>query len=220
HYIDFLGREPDSFGFKGWQDILNNCGAGDTKCDRIEVSAGFFRSPEFQERGYFTYRFYSVALGRKPDYVEFLPDLAKVSGFLTDAEKEANKVAFVDEFMARATFKNKYDSTVNNPAAYVDALLTTAGLPTHPSRAGWIAGLTNGQITRGQVLRQLAESQQAYDKFYTEAFVVMQYFGYLRRDPDKFYLDWIAIMNQNPANYRNMVNGFMNSTEYRLRFGP
>jgi hypothetical protein len=219
HYIDFLGREPDSFGFRGWQDILNNCASGDTRCDRIEVSAGFFRSSEFQERGYFTYRFYTVALGRKPDYVEFMPDLAKVSGFLTEAEKEANKVAFADEFMARTAFKTKYDSTLNNPTAYVDALLSTAGLPNHPSRAGWIAGLTNGQLTRARVLRELAESAEAYDKFYTEAFVVMQYFGYLRRDPDKFYLDWIQIMNQDKSNYRNMVNGFMNSTEYRARFG-
>ncbi|HEV7377546.1 MAG TPA: DUF4214 domain-containing protein [Pyrinomonadaceae bacterium] len=219
HYIDFLGREPDSFGNRGWQDILNNCAAGDTKCDRTEVSAGFFRSSEFQERGYFTYRFYSVALGRKPNYSEFMPDLAKVSGFLTDAEKEANKVAFVDEFMQRPEFRNKYDSTLNNPTAYVDALLTTAGLQNHPSRAGWIAGLTNGSLTRAQVLRQMAESSEAYERFYTEAFVVMQYFGYLRRDPDKFYLDWIAIMNQDKGNYRNMVSGFMNSTEYKARFG-
>jgi hypothetical protein len=219
HYIDFLGREPDSFGFKGWQDILNNCQPGDTRCDRIEVSAGFFRSPEFQERGYFVYRFYSVALGRKPDYEEFMPDLAKVSGFLTEAEKEANRVAFVDEFMQRSAFKTRYDSQTT-PTTYVDALLATAGLPNHPSRAGWIAGLTNGSLTRAQVLRQLAESGEAYSKFYNEAFVVMQYFGYLRRNPDKFYLDWIAIMNQDPANYRNMVNGFMNSTEYRRRFGP
>jgi hypothetical protein len=217
HYIDFLGREPDSFGFKGWQDILNNCAAGNTTCDRIEVSAGFFRSPEFQERGYFTYRFYSVALGRKPNYAEFLPDIAKVSGFLTEAEKEANKAAFAEEFVQRADFKAKYDAQTT-PTAYVDALLQTAGLPTHPSRAGWIAGLQSGSLTRAQVLRQLAESGEAYSKFYNEAFVVMQYFGYLRRDPDKFYLDWIAIMNQNPANYRNMVNGFMNSTEYKARF--
>jgi len=218
HYIDFLGREPDAFGFKGWQDILNNCAAGDTRCDRIEVSAGFFRSPEFQERGYFTYRFYCVALGRKPNYAEFLPDLAKVSGFLTETEKEANKVAFVDEFMQRAEFRNRYDVQVT-PTDYVNALLTTAGLLNHPSKAGWIAGLGNGSLTRGQVLRQLAESSEAYNKFYNEAFVVMQYFGYLRRDPDSFYLQWIAIMNQDPLNYRNMVNGFMNSTEYKARFG-
>jgi hypothetical protein len=197
---------------------LNTCKAGDPTCDRIEVSSGFFRSAEFQERGYFTYRFYSVALGRKPDYSEFMPDLAKVSGFLTEAEKEANKVGFVDEFMARTAFRNRYDSQTT-PTAYVDALLQTAGLPNHPSRAGWIDGLNKGTLTRAVVLRQLAESGEAYSKFYNEAFVVMQYFGYLRRDPDAFYLDWIAIMNQN-GDYRSMIDGFVNSPEYRQRFGP
>ncbi len=82
-YVDFLNREPDPVGYAGWQAVINNCAPNDTSCDRIHVSSGFFRSPEFQERGYFVYRFYSVGFGRKPDYVEFVPDLAKVSGFLS-----------------------------------------------------------------------------------------------------------------------------------------
>jgi hypothetical protein len=219
HYLDFLNREPEPKGFQDWKDILNNCKSGDTTCDRIEVSSDFFRSSEFQERGYFVYRFYSASFGRKPDYVEFMPDLSRVSGFQTDAEKEANKVAFVDEFMSRQAFKNKYDSTVNNPTAYVDTLLQAAGLPNHPSRAGWIDGLNKGTLTRAQVLRQLAESAEVYQKFYNEAFVVMQYFGYLRRDPDSLYQDWIKTINDNGGNYRIMVNGFLNSEEYRSRFG-
>jgi hypothetical protein len=160
-----------------------------------------------------------VALGRKPNYSEFIPDLAKVSGFLTDIEKEANKVAFITEFMQRTEFKNRYDSqaTATN---YVDALLNTAGLQGHTSRQSWIDGLTNNSLTRADVLRQLAESTEAYQKFYNQAFVVMQYFGYLRRDPDSLYLKWIDIMNSNGGDYRSMVNGFMNSLEYRQRFGP
>jgi hypothetical protein len=219
HYLDFLNREPDPGGFKGWQDILNNCASGDTRCDRIEVSSSFFRSPEFQERGYFVYRFYSASFGRKPNYAEFMPDLSRVSGFLTEAEKEANKVAFVDELMSRQEFKNKYDSTINNPTAYVDTLLSAAGLPNHPSRAGWIDGLNKGTLTRAKVLRELAESSEVQQKFFNEAFVVMQYFGYLRRDPDSLYLNWIKTMNDNGGNYRIMVNGFLNSQEYRARFG-
>jgi hypothetical protein len=219
NYIDFLGREPDSFGNRGWQDMLNNCAAGDINCDRIEVSSRFFRSAEFQERGYYVYRFYSASFGRKPNYEEFIPDVAKVSGFLTDAEKEANKAAFADEFVQRADFKARFDSQTT-PTAYVNALIASSGLLSHPSHDGWIAGLQNGSLTRAQVLRQLAESGELSDKYRVEAFVVMQYFGYLRRNPDKFYLDWIAIMNQDPLNYRNMVNGFMNSTEYRNRFAP
>ena len=89
HYIDFLNREPDPSGFAGWQAVINNCPPGDITCDRIHVSSAFFRSPEFQDRGYFVYRFYSVSFGRKPDYAEFIPDLARVSGFLSPAELEA-----------------------------------------------------------------------------------------------------------------------------------
>jgi hypothetical protein len=217
-YIDFLGREPDPIGFVGWQDILNKCAAGDTSCDRINVSSGFFRSPEFQERGYFIYKFYSAALGRKPNYAEFMPDLAKVSGFLSDAQLEANKVAFVQEFMTRTEFVNRYGSLSNT--AFVDTLIQTAGLTNHPSRDGWITQLNNGSTTKADVLRAFTESTEVYNKFYNEAFVVMQYFGYLRRDPDASYLTWIQTINGNGGDYRAMISGFINSNEYVLRFGP
>jgi hypothetical protein len=217
-YMDFLGREPEPKGLADWLNILNNCASGDSRCDRIEVSSGFFRSSEFQERGYFVYRFYSASLGRKPDYAEFMPDMAKVSGFLTETEKEANKAAFVTEFMTRTEFRNRYDSQLT-PTTYVDALLNTAGLPNHPSRAGWIAGLTNNTLTKAQVLRALAESAEVYRKFYNQAFVVEEYFGYLRRDPDAMYLQWIDKLDQT-GDYRMMIDGFLNSPEYRMRFGP
>lgn len=75
-------------------------------------------------------------------------------------------------------------------------------------------------MTRGQVLRALIESTEVQQKYYNEAFVVMQYFGYLRRDPDILYLQWIQTLNQNGGDYRTMINGFLNSLEYRRRFGP
>ena len=46
----------------------------------------------------------------------------------------------------------------------------------------------------------------------------MEYFGYLRRDPDALYLMWIDALNANPADSRHMVEGFVDSTEYRNRF--
>jgi hypothetical protein len=217
-YIDFLGREPDPSGYAAWQDILNKCAAGDTSCDRISVSSGFFRSPEFQDRGYFIYKFYSAALGRKPLYSEFMPDLAKVSGFLSDAQLEANKVAFVQEFMGRTEYTNRYGTLSN--AAFVDTLIQTSGLQSHPQRDAWIGVLNNGTATRAEVLRAFTESVEVYNKFYNEAFVVMQYFGYLRRDPDASYLTWIQTMNTNGGDYRAMISGFINSNEYVQRFGP
>ena len=106
-YLDFLGREPDPTGFAGWLNILNNCGITMPEpCDRIEVSSAFFRSPEFQGRGYFIYRFYPT-IGKVPIHGEFSPDFARVSGFLTEQELEAAKAAFVIEFMGRAEFQTQ-----------------------------------------------------------------------------------------------------------------
>ena len=71
-YIDFLGRMPDSVGFANWNATLNNCPNGgfgefdNPNCDRVHVSAGFYQSTEFQGRGYWAYRFYDAALGRRP----------------------------------------------------------------------------------------------------------------------------------------------------------
>ena len=217
HYWDFLSRESDPAGFNAWLALLNNCTAGDTSCDRIHVSSAFFQSPEFLGRGYFLYRFYPVAFGRKPDYDEFINnDLVKVSGFLTDAELEVRKQLFVAEFISRPAFRAKFDGL--NNTQYVDTLLSTAGI-THTARDFWIAALGNSTRTRGQVLREISESTQVYSKYFNQAFVVMQYFGYLKRDPDSLYLDWIAHLDST-GDYRNMVNGFLNSVEYRRRFGP
>jgi hypothetical protein len=64
---------------------------------------------------------------------------------------------------------------------------------------------------------------------FNRAFVLMQYFGYLRRDPnggqDADYTGfdfWLTKLNQFNGNFVNaeMVKAFITSTEYRQRFGP
>jgi hypothetical protein len=217
-YIDFLGREPDNAGQAAWLGILNNCTVP-TNCDRIAVAGGFVRSPEFTERGYFVYRAFRSSLGRFARYSEFIPDMARVSGFLSAEDLEANKVAYVEEFMSRQEFKDIYDATVNNPTAYVDTLLQKADLPNHPKRAEWIAKLSNNTLTRAQVLRELMESTELSTKYVNEAFIVMNYFGFLRRDPDAAYTTWINIFSTTNDD-RLIINGFLNSLEYRFRFGP
>ena len=78
-----------------------------------------------------------------------------------------------------------------------------------------------GQMNRGQVLRNIVESQAVADKFFNRAFVSMQYFGYLRRDPDTIgFQNWLDTINADPSNFRHMIFGFLFSTEYRQRFGP
>jgi len=221
-YIDFLGREPDSFGFMGWVNTINNCSVDHPghpeECDRIHVSQLFFQSDEFQSRGYYVYRFYPVAFGRKPFYAEFVPDLASVSGFLTPAELEAAKEQFAVNFAARPAFASIY-AGLNN-TLYVDTLLSTAGVTIPAStRQSLIDGLNNNTLSRGQVLRQIVDSSEVQSKFFNQAYAVMEYFGYLRREPDAFYLDWLDVLNST-GDARGMVTGFVNSIEYRQRFGP
>jgi lysyl endopeptidase len=215
-YIDFLGREPDPPGLAGWTSTINNCSGDTTQCDRIHVSQLFFQSAEFQQRGYFVYRFYPVAFGRKPDYSEFVPDLASVSGFLDANQLEAAKVAFIAGFTARPAFVSAYNGLTNQQ--YVDMLLNTAGV-TMSSRQAMIDSLSNSTMTRGQVLRQIVESPEVSTKYNHQAYAVMEYFGYLRRQPDGFYLQWIAVLDQS-NDPRGMVTGFVTSQEYRNRFGP
>jgi len=45
----------------------------------------------------------------------------------------------------------------------------------------------------------------------------MEYFGYLRRDPDALYTNWIRVLDQG-GDSRHMVEGFIGATEYRNRF--
>jgi hypothetical protein len=221
-YIDILGREPEPSGLQAWLDILHNANGQckvPTDCDRVAVALGFVKSAEFQDRGYFAFRFYKAALGRDPNYSEFIPDMARVSGFLSSENLSDNKDAFVQQFMNRQEFKNAYDSTLQSPQLYVDKLLQTAELPNHPTRNTWIAGLTNGTLTRAQVLRQLVESAEVNAKFYNHALIFMHYFGFLRRNPDAAFQQWVETFNHT-NDYRLITGGFIFSAEYRFRFGP
>jgi uncharacterized protein (TIGR03118 family) len=225
HYLDFLNREPDAGGFNAWVNTLNNCPAGNTNCDRVSVSSKFFLSDEFQSRGYFATRFYFAAFGRDPLYGEFMGDMSRLSG-TTPEESAALKTTFVNEFVLRPEFLSKYPSTQTN-AQYVDALLATLtanrGI-TFPTtfRDQLVADLNAGTKTRADVLRAVIEAPLfVNDKpTFNRAFILTEYFGYLRRDPDAGGLaNWIAHFAANPNDFRSMVNGFVNSVEYRQRFG-
>jgi len=77
-------------------------------------------------------------------------------------------------------------------------------------------------MTKGQVLRAIAQSDEiTLNKEAVNAFVASQYYGYLRRTPDTTgFNGWVTYLTANPNDFRTMVNGFLNSPEYRLRFGP
>lgn len=220
-YIDFLGRMPDSTGFANWNATLGGCPNGgfgefdNPHCDRVHVSAGFYLSNEFQGRGYWAYRFYDAALGRRPLYTEFIPDMIRIGGAQSPEQETQSKLLYMNDFVQKPEFKTKYDAL--NNTQFVNALEQTAGV-TLSNKAQLISALDGGQ-TRAEVLRTVIESQPVFDKFFNRGFVSMQYFGYLRRDPDTIgFQNWVNTLNADPSNFRHMIFGFIYSTEYRERF--
>jgi uncharacterized protein (TIGR03118 family) len=404
HYLDFLNREPDPSGFAFWQNEIDSC-AGNAQCievKRINVSAAFFLSIEFQQSGLAALLTHRAAFGPNASggspaavlYGNFMRDLQALNKGVvfgqpgSDAQLEANKVAYYNEFVTRPEFVSKYPSTLTN-AQYVDNLLATANLtpaetrlfsvsltnsqevpPTTPTtttgaprpasfgtarlqfnsaqtamtfdatinnidvtgsqtadtndnlanahihagsavapgvngpvvwgffgspfndnnpndatntpftsgvggafhgkwdapegngttlaaqlaniRAGrayvnfhtsqfpggeirgnvpaenafrdaLVAGLNGSTETRASVLRKISEQEELKTREFNNAFVTMEYFGYLRRDPDTAGFNfWLNKLNAFGGNFINaeMVKAFLSSSEYRQRFGP
>lgn len=219
-YIDFLGRMPDSDGFANWNSTLNGCPNGgfgefdNPSCDRVHVSAGFYRSEEFLGRGYWAYRFYEVAFDRRPLYAEFVPDMIRVGGSQSPQAGLQSKATYTTDFVLRTEFQNKYGGL--NDTQFVDTLQQNSEVTLN--KAQLLTDLSNGK-SRAQVVREVVELQSVSDKFFNRGFVSMQYFGYLRRDPDTIgYKNWVDTLDADPSNYRHMIFGFIYSTEYRTRF--
>jgi hypothetical protein len=217
HYIDFLGRMPEPSGFAFWMNILNNCSDknNNPNCDRIFVSSRFFMSDEFQERGFFVYKLYDGVLGRLAHFDEFMADVKRLNGTQTVAEQVKNKEAYVKDFVARAEFQAAYGQ-YTSADAFVNALCSKAGVT--PASKSTIVQLAT--TDKALAVKAFIETPEVSAKFYDRGFIAMQYYGYLRREPEPAgFAFWQQKIVENNHDYRFMVGGFINSDEYRLRFG-
>jgi hypothetical protein len=253
HYVDFLNRQPDAGGLAFWSNEITSCGPDQlcTGLKRINVSAAYFLSIEFQGTGYLVERIYKTAYGDATGTStfggahqlsvpivrlnEFLPDTQAIgSGVIVgqtgwEQALENNKQAFNSEFVQRPRFTAAFPSSMT-PAQFVDTLNANAGNPLSGSeRNQLVSDLSTNAKTRAQVLRAVAEDQDLNNAEFNRAFVLMQFFGYLRRNPNdpqdtdySGYDFWLTKLNQFNGNFVNadMVKAFINSTEYRNRFGP
>ncbi|MGB9177664.1 MAG: Calx-beta domain-containing protein, partial [Pyrinomonadaceae bacterium] len=226
HYHDFLNRQADAGGMSYWTSEITKCGS-DTACinsRRIGVSAAFFIEMEFQDRGAVINYLYRASLGRRPAYLEFTRDRSFLPA---GANLAADLQALATDFVQRTEFTGKYSLGLSRDQL-VDALLQnvqqTSNLNLTSRRTELLAEYDAGSSqteSRARVLRKLvgyAEYQQAE---YNRAFVLSQYFAYLRRDPDEDgFLFWLNVLNNAvPNNYRAMVCSFITSAEYQNRFG-
>ena len=169
---------------------------------------------------------------------EFKPDTQEIgTGVVVNQagwqqQLENNKQAYLADFVQRARFVSAYPTTLT-PAEFVDKLFLNAGVtPSASDRNAAInefgsATTTRDTTARARALRQVAENAALAQKEFDSAFVLMQYFGYLRRDPNTGpdtnfdgYNFWLTKLDTFKSDFRQaeMVKAFLIAGEYRGRF--
>ncbi|HEX7317449.1 MAG TPA: DUF4214 domain-containing protein [Pyrinomonadaceae bacterium] len=232
-YRDFLGREADDSGLGFWSNEIAQCNgdAGCVEARRVNTSGAFFLSIEFQRTGYTLYLFNKASFGTMPRRNAFLVDMqAAARGVVVGRDGwpeqlAANMAAVADAWVARDEFKQRYGSMSNEQ--YVDALFANAGVFASDARNALVQGLNSGAETRATVLRKVADNAEFRRKEQNPAFVLMQYFGYLHRNPDEGpdsdltgFNFWLSKLEENGGDFHKaeMVRAFIEATEYRQRF--
>jgi len=252
HYHDFLYRQSDQLGEDFWTQQIEQCGPNIVcrQAKRIDVSTAFFLSTEFQQTGYFVIRAHKAAFGdlkSNPRYEVFLRDQREIGdgvivgqpGF--EQQLDANRQKYLEDFVSRPEFVALFPQGTA-ASAYVTLLFANAGAsPTQSERDAAIAAYGSGNTAgRAVALKSVVESGSVFNAQYNPAFVLLQYYGYLRRNPDDApdnnfsgYDFWLAKMNSFTLpgeDARNesvalarvrraeMVKAFIESIEYRSRF--
>jgi hypothetical protein len=203
---------------------------------RINVSAAFFLSIEFQETGFYAIRVQRVAFGRRSadvagrmTYREFIRAARGVGEGVVFGEAgaaarlEANKQAYAEGVAGSSAFEEKFPASLG-ASEYVAALFASAGVtPTSEQRQAAVNAYGGGGFDgRVAALRSVADSAPVRASEGNAAFVLLQYLGYLRRDPDQGgYNFWLTKLLEHQGNFisAEMVKAFITSHEYRRRFG-
>ena len=244
-YVDFLNRDPDNGGLLFYVNILTGCGS-DAECikaTQAALSANFFRSPEFAGRGGYVANLFNIVFGQRPKtvaelsdptkverphYAEFVADFGPLTG--TDAEVNVKKDQLATAWLGRSEVQAILPNSLSNQQ-FVQKLESTAGV-TLANESTLITNLNNNSQTRAQVLRVVAESNEVTSKFVLQNFVTMQYIGHLRREPEDchgspdpancgYIFHYNRFPGGDPNSTENLITrGFIESTEYRQRFGP
>jgi hypothetical protein len=253
HYVDFFNRAADPSGLAFWKNQIDECTT--PACREIRktnVSAAFFLSIEFQQTGYLVYKANQAAFNSHEflKLQDFLPDLQEIGRGVVigqpgaDAQLEANKQKFFLDFVQRPRFRNAAAFPSSMPAEqFVEKLNANTYDPYAPVSGGVLTpeerialvGILSGNPSspelRAQVLRSVSEKALFHNRQFNRAFVLMQYFGYLRRNPNDppeltlnyaGYNFWLGKLNEFNGNFVNadMVKAFIISGEYGQRFGP
>jgi hypothetical protein len=255
-YHDFLNREPDAGGLAFWKDNIDKCmdptripaeqtAAQCLETQRTITSAAFFLSIEFRQTGGLVRDFYVAALDRPatnnmPNLIEFTRATQAIQRGVVvgqgnwQAQLAANQSAFMNDFVTRPEFVGLYP-TNDTPAQYVDKLYLHANVTPASAQerdnaiAEFGRAAADDAGARGRALLRITQNAAFQARELNRAFVHMEYFGYLRRNPNDApdsnfdgHNFWVNKLNQFNGDFfkAEMVKAFLNSGEYRGRFGP
>jgi hypothetical protein len=259
HYHDFLNRQADTTGLNFWANQIIACGADAACIDRTRtaVSQAFFLSIEFQNTGFYVFRIYKASFTDSaarprgmPRYREFLRDQREVGRGVVvnqagwEAVLDANKQEFARQWVQRPEFLAQFPLSMSGDE-YVNKLAANSGVTLTPSEFNIaIESYTQTVEGRATTLRNVVELNKVYNRQFNAGFVLSQYIGYLRRNPNDFpelgldytgfdfWLNKLDSFSQPGENMRDpqtaqqrvqraeMVRAFILSDEYRKRFGP
>jgi hypothetical protein len=156
------------------------------------------------------FRVHVASFGGLPRFADFVNDAREIGRDVfpgpdeEDKRLEVNFQKFVDAWVDRPVFKATYDRLTAQQ--YVSRLYANAGLdPSTEELADLVAQLSAGRENRAGVLLRIAEDPRFVDREDNRSFVVLHYFGYLRRNPGDppdqnldgmlFWLDDLARQN-------------------------
>jgi hypothetical protein len=219
-YQDFFNRKGDSEGVGFWTSKLLFCGK-DKNCERVHrasVSASFLTAKEFDRSAFFLYRIYRTSLGRAPTYAEFKHDRAKID---SEFHLDETTLAFLKEWINRPEFKKKYSDL--SSSGFVDALIANVKRSSNMdlvARRESLVKMSEGGAPRYEILKQIVEDETFSNAERSPGYLTLAFFTYLHRDPDSGgFAYWQNRFNDDLLDdFQPMVQAFIESEEYRLRF--
>jgi len=180
--------------------------------------------PQYQKCGYFIYRLYAVALRRAPRYTEFTHEIQACGHTPSPSASQGEQMSATEEreFAESWTKGREFTSTYGQRTdeEMIAALATNAGVTiSDEERRAMIERLSSGRANRGEVVREVADREEVYVKNFDRGYVLMHYFGYLKRNPEDApdrdlsgYDFWLKYL-RDARSYRGIREAFMNSQE-------
>jgi hypothetical protein len=209
-YLDILARYPERAETEHWNQKLDACG-NDGSCVLglpIRENSALLDSPEFRETGGFVYGLYR-ALGRTSTWAEWERDRKRL--------RTSNARTVTAEWVTTREFVDRYPISLPK-VEYVDKLIQAIGpMRTPAARDTLVARLTQGKIDRAGALLEVITNSEAILRD-DSSFVTLCYFIFLKRDPENGAVNyWVENLRNNPAGKAAVIQGFLNSSEYRTR---